>query len=665
MSTFSNATSSNTAKPEIVGLTEFGQFHQNPLAALWNSFCLFLGIAALATFGGCSDDSDVAVDIKGTKESRFAEFDRETWIVPVQGQGVRDLSGSAYDLSLLGHRHFTALVLDGERLREYFRKRGFDLDQKLLGSAATSISLKKLKSIIVAFDDQLANGMMGGAAPTQGWFIQVDFTEETNADSWNRWLLGPGAAAGKKTTAGALLASDKSFAIQWRSSTQFVVATEDELKRIAIGTGSENSELAADILFNQNQAMLYFTLRAQPLQQLVEQFSQMAAAFGGANAETEALFAAIRSLDKIQLRADLQLEQMLHLQLSFLDPAAAKSVQSMVNQSIDQFVAQGGAMKLPLPSPGGNGAGLSQELSKLLTEIQAELTQGGLQSVVDDRTVNVTAARPKRLDDVIDQGFVGIAAAQAEVGKREKLRLLATALQKFYAAHGRYPAESASPLSYRRVDEVGTTNADAGDAAVEATTETTTEAGPAFSWRVALLPYLGYDELYASFDFSQPWDSEANRKVAATMPVVFDYHNQPAAGPEAMHQTADGSPAQSDLQFLTGSLGAMGAAAISKVEQLTDGADRTLLIAQTPQLKTPWTSPGGWEVNSQQDLAQWQQSAQQPLPALMFSGRGIMVQRETNLETLQGWVTPAGKERFNRKSLQDVTILPPDEQEQE
>ncbi|MDP1562682.1 MAG: DUF1559 domain-containing protein, partial [Pirellulaceae bacterium] len=565
------------------------------------------------------------------------------------------------DLSLLGHRHFTALVLDGEKLREYFRKRDFDLDQKLLGTAATSISLKKLKSIIVAFDDQMANGMMGGAAPTQGWFIQVDFTEETNADSWNRWLLGPGAAAGKKTAAGALLASDKSFAVQWRSGTQFVVATEDELKRIAMGTGSENSELAADILFNQNQALLYFTLRAQPLQQLVDQFSQMAAAFGGANAETEAMFAAIRSLDKIQLRADLQLEQMLHLQLSFHDLAAAKSVQSMVNQGIDQFVSQGGAMNLPLPSPGGNGAGLSQELRKLLTEIQAELTQGGVQSVVEDRTVNVTAARPRRLDDVIDQGFVGIAAAQAEVGKREKLRLLATALQKFYTAHGRYPAESASPLSYRRVDEVSAANTGASDTAAEPASET----GPAFSWRVALLPHLGYDELYASFDFTQPWDSEANRKAAATMPVLFDYHNQPAAGPEAMHQTADGSPAQSDLQFLTGSMGAMGAAAISNVEQLTDGADRTLLIAQTPQRKTPWTSPGGWEVNSQQDLAQWQRNAPQPLPALMFSGRGIMVQRDTNLESLQGWVTPAGKERFNRKSLQDVTILPPLEKEQE
>ncbi len=630
-----------------------------PIRTFQPKISFFFGIVALAILSGCSNGSDVAVDILGSKESRFAEFDRETWIVPVQGSAVRDLSASRYDLSLLSHRHFTALVLDGEQLRNYFVKRGIDLDQKLLGPVATSISLKRLKSIIVAFDDQLANGMMGGAAPTQGWFIQVDFTEATDADSWNRWILGAGAADRAKTASGAVLAADKSFAVHWRSATQFVVATEAELERIANGSGMEYSELATDIVRNQNQALLYFALRAQPLQQLVEQFSQMTSAFGAANAEMEILFAAIRSLDKVQLKADLQQDQMLHLQLSSLDAAAAKSAQMIVNQSIDQFLAQGGAAGLPLPNPGGNNAGLSQELQKLIGEIQAELTQGGLQAAIDDRTVNVTAARPRRLDEVIDQGLVGIAAAQAEVGKREKLRLLATALKKFYAAYGRYPAESASPLAYRRVDEVAAENTGAGDVATA--NDSKWEAGPAFSWRVALLPFLGYDELYGSFDFAQPWDSEANRKVAAAMPVVFDWHNQPEAGAEAVFRTADGSPAKSDMQFLTGSLGAMGAAAVSTVEQLTDGADRTLLLAQTPQVKTDWTAPGGWDVNSQQELARWLQSEPQPLPALMFSGRGIMVNRETNLETVQGWVTPAGKERFNRKSLTDVTVLsPPD-----
>jgi hypothetical protein len=47
----------------------------------------------------------------------------------------------------------------------------------------------------------------------------------------------------------------------------------------------------------------------------------------------------------------------------------------------------------------------------------------------------------------------------------------------------------------------------------------------------------------------------------------------------------------------------------------------------------------------------------------MFSGRAIMVSRDTNLETLMGFITPAGKERFNRKSLSDITIFPPLDEE--
>lgn len=616
-------------------------------------FGQILGLMALIMTGGCSSDSDVAEDVG--KSSLFADYDRDTWIVSVQKAGPQDLSGSAYDLSLLTQRHFTALVLDGEQLRQYFVKRGLDLDQKLLGSTATSVSLKQLKSVIVAFDEQLANSMMGGEPPKQGWFVQVDFNENANSDSWNRWLLGPTGAAGAKTESGALLSPDKSFAIQWRSGTQFVMATEEELKRIANGSGTESSELVTDIVRNQKQSLLYFTLRAQPLQQLVNQFSQMAAAFGGANAEVEAMFNAIRSLDKVQLRADLQNEQMLQLDLGFFDAAAAKSVQSMINEGIDQFVSTNGGAGIPLPTPGNGGAGLSQELQKLIADIQTELTHGGLQASVNDQSVSVTAKRPQRLDEVIDQGLVGIATMQTELAKREKLRMLGTALQKFYAANGRYPAESASPLTYRRFEPDATDNSEAATATAA---EATSAEGPAYSWRVAILPYLGYHELYASFDFTQPWDSEANKKAAATMPVVFEYHNLPPAGPQATAQSQDGAPMKSDLSFLTGSLGAMGTAAVTQLEQLADGADRTMLLAFTPQLKQDWTAPGGWEVNSQPDLARWLQSEPQPLPALFFSGRGIMLNRDADLENVQGWVTPAGKERFNRNALNAVTILP-------
>jgi hypothetical protein len=41
------------------------------------------------------------------------------------------------------------------------------------------------------------------------------------------------------------------------------------------------------------------------------------------------------------------------------------------------------------------------------------------------------------------------------------------------------------------------------------------------SWRVAILPDLGANDLFRMFHFDEPWDSEHNRKLLAYMPAVF------------------------------------------------------------------------------------------------------------------------------------------------
>jgi hypothetical protein len=48
---------------------------------------------------------------------------------------------------------------------------------------------------------------------------------------------------------------------------------------------------------------------------------------------------------------------------------------------------------------------------------------------------------------------------------------------------------------------------------------------PWHSWRVLLLPYLEQAEFYGQYDFSQPWDSPANAKLAAR---IVDVYRDPA-----------------------------------------------------------------------------------------------------------------------------------------
>ena len=52
---------------------------------------------------------------------------------------------------------------------------------------------------------------------------------------------------------------------------------------------------------------------------------------------------------------------------------------------------------------------------------------------------------------------------------------------------------------------------------------------PLLSWRVALLPNMGQQKLYAEFHLDEPWDSEHNKKLIPRMPRFFS-ENKPEAG---------------------------------------------------------------------------------------------------------------------------------------
>ena len=75
----------------------------------------------------------------------------------------------------------------------------------------------------------------------------------------------------------------------------------------------------------------------------------------------------------------------------------------------------------------------------------------------------------------------------------QQLKRLGLALHEFHEAHGHFPAAAIT-------DKSGT---------------------PLLSWRVAILPQLGYQSLYDAFHLDEPWDSPHNLALAAQMPEVF------------------------------------------------------------------------------------------------------------------------------------------------
>ena len=64
------------------------------------------------------------------------------------------------------------------------------------------------------------------------------------------------------------------------------------------------------------------------------------------------------------------------------------------------------------------------------------------------------------------------------------------------------------------------------------------DGSPLLSWRVAILPYLGKEDLYKEFHLDEPWDSPNNLKLLEYMPKVY--------------QTAGASPTKTSYQVVVG-----------------------------------------------------------------------------------------------------------------
>jgi hypothetical protein len=113
------------------------------------------------------------------------------------------------------------------------------------------------------------------------------------------------------------------------------------------------------------------------------------------------------------------------------------------------------------------------------------------------------------------------------------------------------------------------------------------------SWRVLLLPYLGYENLYSQYDLTEPWNGPNNSKLLAKMPAVYK------------------CPASDLSKFRTPYL-----ALKSTVDSETIGVDTTLIVEDTLQAVN-WMEPT--DINSEA----LQKDVQKGPYALSSHGGGI------------------------------------------
>ncbi|MEX2091811.1 MAG: DUF1559 domain-containing protein [Pirellulales bacterium] len=165
---------------------------------------------------------------------------------------------------------------------------------------------------------------------------------------------------------------------------------------------------------------------------------------------------------------------------------------------------------------------------------------------------------------------------------------------------------------------------------------------PLLSWRVAILPYLEQDNLYAlyaQFHLDEPWDSPHNLTLVKFFPSNYSDPAHPElaregkttyvvpVGPGTVFDTKDG------IAF----------------REITDGSSKTIMIVEVPpENAVIWTKPEDWEVDMAHPLRGLERTDRDYFVGAWCDGSGRAMPTDVKSDVLRANLTRAGGELVDR-----------------
>jgi hypothetical protein len=164
---------------------------------------------------------------------------------------------------------------------------------------------------------------------------------------------------------------------------------------------------------------------------------------------------------------------------------------------------------------------------------------------------------------------------------------------------------------------------------------------PLLSWRVAILPHLGQEELYRQFHLDEPWDSPHNRMLLEKMPEIYADPDRQLHELNVAGKTTYQVPVAPETIFHNSAEG-------TTVRDVTDGTVKTILIVEVePAKAVEWTRPADWEVNVQEPLAGVQRKDRRSIAVAFADGHIETIPVNVDFKKLRGLLTRNGGEVFD------------------
>jgi hypothetical protein len=153
------------------------------------------------------------------------------------------------------------------------------------------------------------------------------------------------------------------------------------------------------------------------------------------------------------------------------------------------------------------------------------------------------------------------------------------------------------------------------------------------SWRVAILPFLGEDNLYKQFKLDEPWDGPHNKRLLEKMPKVY-------APPGVKTR----EPYTTFYQVFVG-----GGAVFEKHQwsafpaSIPDGTSNTILIAEAGTA-LPWTKPEDMHYAPDEPLPELGGLFPNIVNVALADGTAVALLKKADPDVLRAAITCAGGE---------------------
>ena len=166
---------------------------------------------------------------------------------------------------------------------------------------------------------------------------------------------------------------------------------------------------------------------------------------------------------------------------------------------------------------------------------------------------------------------------------------------------------------------------------------------PLLSWRVALLPFLGYDQLYQAFQLNEPWNSPHNQRLAKSIPSVY--------------QSPERFDARTNYLLPIGSITAFGGKANQPPRRWEDGAANTVILVESNDDRAvSWIQPADYSIQAQSPTSGLNSLRSDGFFAIWGDGAVTLVPKPLSLRNARSMFSVDGGEPFSSYSVRQAAV---------